>query len=95
MRASRVRGGRRSGASAGVRPSRHIHIVSIELQNTQATAAAFQRCMLGLWARQGISECPPSFPSITPALTSCWELKKHVGDMGTPWYVRATGSHLT
>lgn len=59
MRASRVRGGRRSGASAGPRwrlssrPSRHSQTESTELQSIEAKAAAFQRCILGLRARGG------------------------------------------
>ena len=59
IRASRVRGSRRSGASAGPRrwlrsrPSRHIQMESTELQSTEAKAAAFQRCILSLRARDG------------------------------------------
>lgn len=59
IRASRVRGGRRSGANAGPRrwlrsrPSRHIQMESTELQSREAKAAAFQRCILGLRARDG------------------------------------------
>lgn len=57
MRASRVRGGRRSGASAGPRrwpksrPSWHIQTDSRELQMSDTRAAAFQRLILGLGLR--------------------------------------------
>lgn len=56
-RASRVRGGRRSGASAGPRrwpssrPSWHIQNDSRELQTSDTRAAAFQRLILGLGLR--------------------------------------------
>ena len=59
IRASRVRGGRRNGASAGPRrwprssPSRHIQMESTELQSTEARAAAFQRCILSLRPQDG------------------------------------------